>query len=493
MTKMSHKQTEHTNLGPGFDAIGVSTADDQDYPNDLDMEDTSSSNVQVIGEVIPKMDISSLGLTPTVPLSTEDLREVTGPSMAVMRNPDDTGSVSTGNVISGTHVAETTASGSQALSDVRHSKESIATSRRGRPKSPHGRTGHELSPKSHTAELCARIARVQQKKMTQYLLPPPQLPPPPVFASHDTVTQAEADIALGELQQQIGDAMQRTDVLLQAVVETHQKAEQAGRIAVLGATGVAQTNAGLTKMVEELRHELHQMRTKIEGAEQRANTAQRIADSAEQHANNAQYAADAAEQRAVAAQSDADAAKAKQEQLEHELRNADLAFQEERKIHTTEIAAAQHTIGALQHDLRNANTRLDAQGVIVHVAGIGGELREARKDMALQAAEMREMVDMTDEMLGHVQNLTTVFHQIDAEQQKGNVVNPDVVKSTPVHVQGTAFDVKEPAGHVQTEPSSVITLVSGESEGERQPVTGQHYSEDWVDVNDTLRKIQGGH
>ena len=38
--------------------------------------------------------------------------------------------------------------------------------------------------------------------------------------------------------------------------------------------------------------------------------------------------------------------------------------------------------------------------------------------MALQAAEMREMGDMTDEMLGHVENLTTIFHQIDAEQLK---------------------------------------------------------------------------
>ena len=93
-----------------------------------------------------------------------------------------------------------------------------------------------------------------------------------------------------------------------------------------------------------------------------------------------------------------------------------MAFQEERKIHTTEIAAAQHTIGALQHELRNANTRLDAQGVIVQdVAGIGGELCEARKDMTLQAAEIREMGDMTDEMMGHVENLTTVFHQIDAK------------------------------------------------------------------------------
>ena len=102
-------------------------------------------------------------------------------------------------------------------------------------------------------------------------------------------------------------------------METHQKAQEAGRIAVSGATGVAQTNAGLEKMVAELRQELHQMRMKIEGAEERANTAQRIADSTEQRANTAQYAADAAEQRAVAAQNDADAAKAKQQLLEQEL------------------------------------------------------------------------------------------------------------------------------------------------------------------------------
>ena len=177
--------------------------------------------------------------------------------------------------------------------------------------------------------------------LTQYLPSVPQMPPPHVLTTpRDTVTRAEADAAMGVLQQQIGDATQRTDVLLQAVAETHQKAQEAGRIAVSGAAGVAQTNAGLAKMVEELRHELHQMRTKIEGAEERATTAQRIADSAEQRANNAQYAADAAEQRAVAAQSNADAAQQKQQLLEQELRNADLAFQEERKIRTAEIAAA---------------------------------------------------------------------------------------------------------------------------------------------------------
>ena len=140
------------------------------------------------------------------------------------------------------------------------------------------------------------MARVQQKKMMQYLMPPPQLPNPPVItAPRDTVTRAEADVALGELQRQIGDTTQRTNVLLQAIAETHQKAQEAGRITVSGATGVAQTNAGLEKMVAELRQELHQMRTKIEGAEERANAAQHIADSAEQHANNAQYATDVAE------------------------------------------------------------------------------------------------------------------------------------------------------------------------------------------------------
>ena len=121
--------------------------------------------------------------------------------------------------------------------------------------------------------------------------------------------------------------------------------------------------------------------------------------------------------------------------MEHEIRNADLAFQQQRKTRTTEIAVAQHTIAALRNELHDARTRLDAQGVIIQdVIGIGGELREARKDMALQAAEMREMGDMTDEMLGHVENLTTAFHQIDAKQKRGNIVNPNVVKSTPVHV-----------------------------------------------------------
>ena len=85
------------------------------------------------------------------------------------------------------------------------------------------------------------MARVQQMKMMQYLPPAPQLPPLPVFASHNMVTQAEANVVLGELQRQIGDATQRTDVHLQAIAETYQKAQEARCITVSGATGVAQT------------------------------------------------------------------------------------------------------------------------------------------------------------------------------------------------------------------------------------------------------------
>ena len=99
-------------MGLSYDVVGVSTIDDQDYPNDQEMEDTAFSNMQVIGKVVPETDASSLGLTPMIPLSVEYLHEVTGPSMAATQNPGDAGLVSTKNVISGTNVTETTADGS---------------------------------------------------------------------------------------------------------------------------------------------------------------------------------------------------------------------------------------------------------------------------------------------------------------------------------------------------------------------------------------------
>ena len=158
---MSQEPTEQTKLGPGFDAVGVSTAIDQDYPNDWEMEDTASSSVRVVGEVVPETDVSSLGLSPQVALSADSLRNVTGTGTAAAQNPGDADSGSMFDWVSGVNVAETTASGLQPPSNVRHPKESFATSRRSRSKSPHGRIGRDLSPKSHTVELRARMARVR--------------------------------------------------------------------------------------------------------------------------------------------------------------------------------------------------------------------------------------------------------------------------------------------------------------------------------------------
>ena len=82
-------------------------------------------------------------------------------------------------------------------------------------------------------------------------------------------------------------------------------------------------------------------------------------------------------------------------------------------------------------------------------------------------------------MIEQVGDLTEAFHQIDDERQRANVnVNP--VKSTSVHVQGTASHVKEPAGNVQTAPDkNVIDLVSqgtdgGSGHGEEQKEYGHN-------------------
>ena len=150
---MSQEYTDGTKLGPGFHVVSVSTADDQDYPNDWEMEDTASSSMKVIGEVVPKTDVSSLGLSPQVALTADSLRNVTGPSTAAARNLGDAGSDLNKSLFTEANVAETTASGFQTPSDMRQPKGSIATSRRGRSKSPYGRNGYKLSPRSQTTEL----------------------------------------------------------------------------------------------------------------------------------------------------------------------------------------------------------------------------------------------------------------------------------------------------------------------------------------------------
>ena len=90
------------------------------------MEDTASSSVRVVDEVVPETDVSSLGLSPQVALTADSLWNVTGPSTAAARNPGDVGSDLNESLFSGANVAETTTSGFQTPSDVRHP---IATSR----------------------------------------------------------------------------------------------------------------------------------------------------------------------------------------------------------------------------------------------------------------------------------------------------------------------------------------------------------------------------
>ena len=120
--------------------------------------------------------------------------------MTLARNPGDAELVSTENVIVGANVAEPTASGSQMFGDAQHHMEIAATSGQARAKSPVGWVRHELSPRTRTADLRAWMARVRQTRMTRYLQAPPP-PPPSAIVPHDTVTRAEADMALGELQQ----------------------------------------------------------------------------------------------------------------------------------------------------------------------------------------------------------------------------------------------------------------------------------------------------
>ena len=106
---MLQEHTDGTKLGPGFDTVGINIAVDQDYPNDWEMEDTTSNSVKVVGEVVVETDVSSLGLSPQVGLTTDSLQNVTGPSTAAVWNLGDAGSDVNESLFSGANVAETTA------------------------------------------------------------------------------------------------------------------------------------------------------------------------------------------------------------------------------------------------------------------------------------------------------------------------------------------------------------------------------------------------
>ena len=149
----------------------------------------------------------------------------------------------------------------------------------------------------------------------------------------------------------------------------------------------------------------------------------------------AQQTTDAAEQRAMAAQDLADTVQQKQEQVKNEQRNADRAFREEQGNRARDTAAANQKIAALQMELKEANTKINAQGAVMqNVAGLESHLREAQQRMVTQTAEMRNLGNVTDEMIEQVGELTDAFHQIDAERTKENLVHQNVVNSIPVHV-----------------------------------------------------------
>ena len=67
----------------------------------------------------------------------------------------------------------------------------------------------------------------------------------------------------------------------------------------------------------------------------------------------------------VAAQDLAGTAQQKQEQVKNELRNADRTFREEQGNRARDTAAENQKIAALQMELNEANTKINAQGPVV--------------------------------------------------------------------------------------------------------------------------------
>ena len=124
---MSHDATEQTKLGPGFDVTGISGAGATIYANDVDMEDTASSSVRVVGEIVPDTTASSLGLLSMDVPAMESAQGVMGPFTVETWDQSDAEAGSTSNAPSGETVSNPGASGSQATSDVSHQQATTTT------------------------------------------------------------------------------------------------------------------------------------------------------------------------------------------------------------------------------------------------------------------------------------------------------------------------------------------------------------------------------
>ena len=195
---MSHAPTEETKLGPGFDVTGISGAGATIYPDEVDMEDTASSSMRIVGEVVPGSIESSLGLALTDIHTAESQPGVMGPHTAETWRQSDADVGSASHAFSGESVSNPGVSGTQATVDTAHQTVQTATSsRRSRPKSPLERA---LSPKrSQASALRARFARPGQTKLLQYTQIPDNVPSASI--PKDTVTRGEADAALALLQE----------------------------------------------------------------------------------------------------------------------------------------------------------------------------------------------------------------------------------------------------------------------------------------------------
>ena len=142
---MSHDSTEQTKLGPGLDITGISGAGATIYPDDAEMEDTASSLVRVVGEVVPGSTESSLGLTSMDVPTVESSLSVMGLRTVETRDQLDVDTQLIARAVSDDHVSKLAPNGSRVTHDVpHHQAATTASSRRSRSKSLLGRA---LSPR----------------------------------------------------------------------------------------------------------------------------------------------------------------------------------------------------------------------------------------------------------------------------------------------------------------------------------------------------------
>ena len=127
---MSHEATDQTKLGSGFDVTGISGAGATLYANDVEMEDTASSSVRIVGETIPESPESSLGLTAPDVHAGQLTGSVTGPRTTETRSFGDADSGLASNAHRGEAVSNPSAGGSQTMVDVSNQPTPTATSSR---------------------------------------------------------------------------------------------------------------------------------------------------------------------------------------------------------------------------------------------------------------------------------------------------------------------------------------------------------------------------